>query len=132
MLAKKTVSPKPIPTTPLRRIKDRGTGAMLGNNSPLMKMVRRRKAIATMPLIKFSCNGGMRSPKRPYTTDAIAHKQAADNAAISPSKPVNGNINKILKIIYTPFQTLKIFHIFKIYTFINFSTQCSSLLIFEE
>ncbi len=91
-------------------------------------MVNNNKAIATIPLIKFSCNGGIRSPKRPYNTEAIAHKQAADKAAISP---FHANFEKILKIILTPLQILNNFHIFMINTLIKVSTLWSLLLIFR-
>ncbi len=64
--------------------------------------------MATIPLMKFSCNGGIRSPKRAYTTDATAHRQAASKAAISPLKSVMENLKKLLKIVFNTFLSSEI------------------------
>jgi hypothetical protein len=100
--AKKAVSPKPMPTAPLRRSKPKGSGAIVGSKSPVIKIVNSKRAIAIIPLIKFSCSGGILCPKSPYITDAIAHKQAADSAATSPLPSVSAIIKKLLKIICSP------------------------------
>ena len=68
-----------------------------------------------MPLIKFSCKGGMRCPNTPYTTEAIAQKPAADKAANSPVPLVKPITKKLLKMILTPQLSLKtIFIIYQI------------------
>ncbi len=66
------------------------------------RIVSTKKAIATIPLVKFSFSGGILCPTIPYTTEAIAHKQAANKAATSPLPLVIIKIKELLKIQYLP------------------------------
>jgi len=86
--AKKAVSPKPMPTTPLSSNKERAVGGIAGRKSLLRRRVKISRAIAIVPLSKFNSNGEIRCPKRPYTNEDTAHKKAAHKAASSPLKSV--------------------------------------------